>query len=186
MNITEQLSPGPEQSKDVEVKPEKSTEKTHIDKEELETKTDDSEVKIEALKQKAQHEAKSGAEINIEDNQPVQRQTMINKELKLLALKRTLVRLRSQLSRPQRKFSEFVHQPTVDKTSRIAEKTVGRPYGILMGGITSLAGSSILLYTAKHYGFSYNLSVFIILFVAGYFVGLIIEALVKVVKKKKR
>ena len=99
---------------------------------------------------------------------------------------RTLNRKRKDLPAPQRVLSRVVHTKPVEILSTAGEKTVARPAGILGGGLTALAGSAATLYMAKHYGFRYNLLLFILLFAAGYLVATVLELLVAMVKRAGR
>jgi hypothetical protein len=100
--------------------------------------------------------------------------------------KRTLVSVQKQLSAPSRAFSKVVHNPAIDRASAAAEKTVARPKGILVGGLAAFIGCLYTLYLAKHYGFRYNLLLFIILFVTGYVVTTFIEIAAIVIKRTFR
>jgi hypothetical protein len=102
----------------------------------------------------------------------------INRELKSITLRRELKDIRRQLPRPQRVLSKVVHQPVVRVISETAGNSVTRPSGLLGGGLVAFLGTSGYLYLAKHFGFTYNYLVFLILFVGGFFVGLILELVV--------
>jgi len=101
--------------------------------------------------------------------------TLVTAELVRSAQKRTLTRIRKQLSAPDKVLSRIVHQPIVDAVSEVGAKTVARPSGVLSGGIIALIGTSVYLYIAKHYGYTYNFLVFALLFVSGFLLGLVIE-----------
>lgn len=88
-----------------------------------------------------------------------------------------LQRLRRHETKPERALSRIVHQPAVRVVSEAASKTVSRPSGLLGGGIVALLGTSGYLYLAKHTGFSYNYTVFLLLFVGGFLVGVALETL---------
>ncbi len=183
--MTERAPAHHEHSKNKEVATEPAVESRVEHHEHHEHHEADSSAKIEALKQKAEREAVSKHKVQVDAKEPIHSQTIINRELKLLTLKRTLSRLRRHLSGPEKVFSKIIHQPAVDKVSRAGEKTIARPYGILAAGVTALLGSSILLLTAKHYGFRYNLSVFFILLATGYLGGTFLEVLVRALNKKR-
>ncbi len=91
------------------------------------------------------------------------------------AFKRSLKTVRAKLPAPARAFSKIIHNETVDTISNVGAQTIARPSGVLGGGIVAFAGSLILLYVSKHYGFRYNYLVMIILFVAGFAAGSLIE-----------
>jgi hypothetical protein len=110
----------------------------------------------------------------------------INRELKQITLRRELQYIRRQLPAPQRALSKIVHQPAVRAVSENAGKTVSRPSGLLGGGLVALIGTSSYLYLAKHIGFTYNYGVFLVLFVAGFAVGLGLELLVHLATSRRR
>lgn len=133
--------------------------------------------------------AKKSAEINVEqlaeDNNGM---TILgtHHELKNQSYKKKMKQIRSQLSTPERSFSEFIHQPLINNLSEVGSKTIFRASGILGGSITALLGSLIFIYTAKHYGFSYNYLVFFMLFAGGFVVGLLGEVLIRLYKRHPR
>jgi len=132
---------------------------------------------IDVIRQKINEEEAKTAEIRFDakaedDNK---HPLYINGQLKSEALRRTLNRARKHLSGPDRVLSKAIHQPTVDAISKVAEQTIARPTGLLTGSILALAGSSFLLWSAKHYGYRYNYLTVLLLFVAGYAAGLVIE-----------
>jgi hypothetical protein len=102
------------------------------------------------------------------------------------AYARTMKRVRGRLNGPERLLSRVVHQPAVDAVSNALSKTVARPSAILGAGTTALLGSSLLLYFAKRYGFTYNYLVFFILIAAGLIAGLLIEFVVRIVSRAQR
>lgn len=136
-------------------------------------KLDDIRSKIETeAADKQEHSARKKQEKESkEKDQP----TYVNKELKDLAYQRTLRRTQKKLPAPARVLSKVIHQPAIEAASEIAGKTVARPSGILTGGIIAFLGGSVFLWAARHYGFEYNFLLFAILFVGGYFLGLLIE-----------
>lgn len=109
----------------------------------------------------------------------------INRELKDTAYQRTLSRTRRQMSAPSRTFSKIVHQPAVEAVSDTMATTVARPSGILAGGITAFIGSSLFLWISRHYGYEYNFLLFSLLFIGGFFIGLIIELVLRFTAKKR-
>lgn len=184
--MSEKLPVTPERHdhKEVEPRVEHHVEKHAEHHEQGQSEKVESKAKIESLTQHAKQEAISGQDVSVEDKAPAHSQIMINKELKMDTFKRTLTEIRHKLSKPERTLSKVVHQPLVDKLSHVGEKTIARPSGILGAGLIALIGSTVVLYAARHYGFSYNLSVFFILLLVGYLAGLVIELLLRLVRKK--
>ncbi len=129
------------------------------------------------IRSKIETEAKSKKEKSEhhKDKHESDKPVFVNKELKNLAYQRTLRRTQSKLSAPSRAFSKVIHQPTVENVSEFAGKTIARPSGILMGGISAFIGSSIFLWAARYYGYEYNFLLFALFFVGGFFIGLFVE-----------
>ncbi len=134
---------------------------------------------IETLKHKVETEAKSRKTVKLDETsekQPHQHH-LVTTELRADALRRSLQRARKHLNPADKALSKAIHQPVIDAVSKVGEKTIARPTGILAGSIVALIGTSYVLYMAKHYGFQYNYWIIVVLFVGGYAVGLIIEIL---------
>ncbi len=102
---------------------------------------------------------------------------VINKAVKQQAYKKTLKHVQRQLPRSQRTFSKFIHNNVVEKVSDVSSKTIARPSGLLGGGFFALLGTSLVVWMSRHYGFKYNFFVYIALVIAGFFAGLLLEAL---------
>ena len=109
-----------------------------------------------------------------------------NKFLQKVSLKRELDSIRRKESVPERALSRIVHQPAVRAVSEAAGKTISRPSGLLGGGIVAFLGSSAYLYLAYHIGFTYRPTVFTVMLVAGFIVGLILEFFIRLVTKSKQ
>ena len=110
----------------------------------------------------------------------------VNRELKAITLRRELQQIRRKLPAPQRALSQVIHQPAIRAVSAAASNSVSRPSGLLGGGIVAFLGCISYLYLAKHIGFSYNYFVFLLLFVAGFGVGLVLELAVWAVTRRHR
>ncbi len=146
--------------------------------------TDDA---LETLRHNIETQAFSSKEVAVGEKQESSNAShsfAAHKQLKVDAYKRGLKHIQSRLHGPDRVFSKVVHQDKIDKLSGLAGQTVARPSGILAGGLCALIGSSIALYMARHYGFRYNFSVFIVLFIGGYFLGLLLELTGRLVKRR--
>jgi len=140
---------------------------------------------VEEIRQEIKQEAISAKELS-PDKTPennVKESFLANKELKTEALRRSLRHTRKHLPAPDRALSKVIHQPVIDVISKVGGSTIARPSGVLTGSIIALLGSSYLLYSAKHYGFTYNYLVIFILFGGGWALGLVIELLIYGVRK---
>jgi translation elongation factor EF-G len=155
-----------------------------------ETAAEKSEVKsheeIEQIRLHAEHEAKSATEIQREashgsttqENEPA----FINYELKEIAYQRILKRARRHLPTYSRAMSRVIHQPLVDNVSEVVGKTVGRPSGIIGGGLMALVGTTIYYVLTRHFGYSYNPFVFLFLMIVGFIIGWSSEVIFKMLK----
>lgn len=107
------------------------------------------------------------------------------KELKADAYRRTVHKVRGHLRPAERALSKVIHSDVMEPINEISSKTLARPSGVLGGGIAALVGSGFILYLAKRYGFRYNFTTFLILLVFGFVTGLTVEALVRLVRRKR-
>jgi translation elongation factor EF-G len=150
-------------------------------------KAEKSSEEIEKISQDAHHEAKSTEEMLHEANKgsttEEKEPPLITFELKEIAYQRLLKRARRHLPTYSRTMSKIIHQPAVDAVSEAVSKTIGRPSGIIGGGLLALAGTSIYYYLAKHYGYSYNSFVFLLLMSVGFVIGWSAEVIFKLLKK---
>lgn len=109
-----------------------------------------------------------------------------SKELSTQNFSRRLTSVRRNLSAPERQFSKIIHQPAVEKTSDFVGKTVARPSGILFGGIFSFVLSFGAYLLARYLGGELRFSIFMVTFVGGYLLGLILELIWRFVRVRKR
>jgi low affinity Fe/Cu permease len=154
-------------------------------KEVAEKQAETSTETITNLESVARTEAISGKEVTIgekEASQPTH--SGVHRELKNVAYARSMERIRSNLSAPSRMLSKIVHNPAIDAVSNGLAKTATRPSGILGGSIAALIGSLGLVYFSSHYGIAYNYTVFLVLYIAGYLLAVIVEAIVRMLRSK--
>lgn len=145
--------------------------------------------KLESIRSTIESEAKSKNETDDKQKREKERSevdqpTLVNKELKNIAYRRTLKRTQSKLKAPERVFSKFIHNPVVEAVSEVGGKTIARPSGVLLGGIFAFLGSSAFLWIVRHYGYEYNYLLFALFFVGGFFVGLAVELGLKLASRK--
>ncbi len=141
---------------------------------------------VAELAKKADEEAALGKELPIHEKAGTQPSDLyVTKELKQLSWVRAITRVRKQLPLPEKMLSKAIHQPTVEAVSKVAGQTVARPSGILMGGLCAFLGSSFFLLMAKYYGFRYNYLMFVLFFAGGFAVGLILELVFSVFRRRK-
>ena len=107
----------------------------------------------------------------------------ITKRIKKQQYKQTLGEVQSQLPKAERRFSKVIHQPAIEAISEFSSKTIARPKPIIGGALIALVGSLSVLLIARHVGFSVPNSIFIILFVGGYLLAVIVELFIGGAKK---
>jgi hypothetical protein len=141
---------------------------------------------IEAIRHSIDKEARKAAEHPVDKAAEAPKEHyFVNKELKAESFRRTLNRARKHLSAPEQLLSKTIHKPAIDTASKAAEKTVARPYPLLVGGFVAVVMSGYMLYAAKHYGHNYNYLLVFMLFLGGYVAGLILEPAIRLVRRHK-
>ena len=109
----------------------------------------------------------------------------VHQQLKTNAYTQTLRTIQRRLPRTDQAFSKVIHNRRVEVASEFAAKSVARPSGILGGAVCAGIGSALLVYITRHYGFPYNYTMFIVFFVGGYGVGLLLELAVRLLHRRK-
>lgn len=183
--MSEKLHQSPEQSLPL---PEVAQESEANLKRLQEAARNDTEVSselVQGLEAAAKTEAVSGREMNITETEGSHQSPLgVHSQIKEVAYDRSMEKIRSTLPKPARAFSKLIHAPAVDAISEGVGKTIARPSGILGGGVAALIGSLVLVYITRHYGFTYNYLIFILLYIGGYCFGLFIELIFKTFKRK--
>lgn len=185
--MSERLRNGPEhksENLDLSAEIEKNLKRVEAEAEKSFAEKPDSK----EIRNKIEQQAISGKEITVGEKQstaPTQEFGAYT-EMKSQAYKSSLGRIRQRLSGPERILSKAMHNKAVDSVSEVLGKTAARPSGVLGGGIAALAGSSILLYMAKKYGFEYNFFIFFVLLGMGFAAGVFAELLIRFFVKSKR
>ncbi len=141
---------------------------------------------LEHLLEKAEAHAEASETLAVEshDTRPDESLLGLQQSLKSSAYHHTLLRIQQHLPSYTRQFSRVTHNKTVEAISSASAQTIARPSGILGGSLCAFIGNLTLLYYAKHYGFSFNYAMFIILFAGGYLIGVFIELVVWAVFKR--
>ncbi len=109
----------------------------------------------------------------------------VTRDLKQRAYWRTIHRIRSKLAPYERLASRVLHQPLIDSTSGIVAQTIARPSGLLGGAIAALLASVVLLILTKRIGIDYNYFIVFIFFGGGFLVGLLLEAIYKIIHPRR-
>lgn len=157
-------------------------------RERAENSAEKSPEEVKDVKRSVEAHAVSGKELSVGENESTStgNSTPLNqKEIKLHTYNKTMRRVRRKLTKSERTLSKVVHNKTIEAVSDVSSKTVARPSGIIGGGISALCGSLFLLYMTKNYGFEYNYFLFVLFFVGGFFVGMAIEAFIRLSSSKQ-
>ncbi|MFI5240669.1 MAG: hypothetical protein ACHQUB_03095 [Candidatus Saccharimonadia bacterium] len=97
----------------------------------------------------------------------------------------TLRSVQRHLNPVSRKFSQYIHNPIVDRTSEIASTTIARPSVLLGATSTAFLLGGFLYITARLNGFSLSGSEFIFSLIVGGLLGLLVEGTAKLFKPHK-
>lgn len=150
---------------------EKSREKEDSNKEKLEARKS-----IDTLAISGKEKAPSGSE------QKQQRQA-VSSAHKRQTYEATMKRVEAQLPNYQRTFSRFVNNPRVDRVSNVVGRTIARPSGIVGGGLFAVVGLLVLTYYANEIGFALSGTEFILLLVAGWAIGIVLDLVLTTVRR---
>ena len=177
--MSEKLKSTPENSIDTEawhnVNNEKSTEMAKslekaIEKEKSSAENENN-IKHEAIELATRHEneqAEKRQPKETKEDKPLTKKDIDN------SYKKTMANVQNQLSAPSRAFSKVIHNPIVEKTSDAIGNTIARPNLIISGALGAIA-SVFVYFIAKRYGYLLSGSEVIVLFVAGWSIGAVIE-----------
>lgn len=105
----------------------------------------------------------------------------LQRSLRSSAYSQYLSKHRSDLPWFWRSFSLIAQRPSIESFSNYLEDYITRPLYLLSASSLCLIGLAIYVFTAKHYGFSYNYWFGIIFFGMGYVFGLLTHLLIKLI-----
>jgi hypothetical protein len=139
---------------------------------------------LDKILEKVEREAISSKDTDIEkvsaDSQPEFFTSYVSKA----ALQNNLARIQQKLSKPEKQFSRFVHNPRIDQISELAGQSVARPSGLLFGGLFAFLVSLAVLIACKYYGYEYNYLLGMAGFAGGFFLGITLELLYRLVPRR--
>ncbi len=142
---------------------------------------------LEDIRAEALDKSQSSEEMTLSQEESVEEPDaplLVNADLKNIKYRRTLQSVRKDLKPTERVLSKVIHNQTVDAVSEVAGKTIARPSGFLTGAIFAFVGSSVYLWLTKHYGYQYNFLFFVMLFAAGFGIGLLVEGALRLAHRK--
>ncbi|HSX14348.1 MAG TPA: hypothetical protein VLE72_00340 [Candidatus Saccharimonadales bacterium] len=176
----EQEPKSPEQGEfstpELEAKPE-STSPEHYTESEA-----DRGRKVEAARQSLERETKSVDTLKPKEAEPAKKEpTGLDRKA---AYADTMATLQRHLPTFSRGFSKVIHNPVIDKTSEVVGSTVLRPSITLGATSTALLVGGFTYFLAKHYGYSLSGSAMLLSLVIGGLIGLLIEGLSKLFRRK--
>lgn len=174
--------------KSLELQPSRPEHKLSAEKSQSESEPSPQKA-IEELSRSAESLSLSSKEVSLPktESRPDEHEpssSYVNKELRAMALQRTMIRVRKQLNPADKLMSKVIHIPVVEKISETASKTVARPSGLLGGGLLAVVGTTVYYYLSRRFGYEYNFSAFLVLVSFGFLAGLAIELVGKLLKNK--
>src|SRR5665213_1678621 len=111
--------------------------------------------------------------------------SLVSADLKKSTFHKEIKHIRRKLTPNERVMSRLIHQPFIRTVSEVSSKTISRPSGLLGGGVVAFLGTSGYLYLTKDIGIKYNYTVFLVLLVLGFIVGLVLEALIRLTRQRR-
>ena len=102
----------------------------------------------------------------------------VTQQDKKTTLNRKLKQVQRELPVTDRALSKVIHQKTIRAVSEASAKTLTRPSGLLGGGLLAFIGTSAYLFFTKYIGIPYNYGIFVLLFIGGFILGLLLELVV--------
>lgn len=127
------------------------------------------------VRAEVKEQAISGAEYHKPHSEQRQHTAPLTKKDKAHSFNSVMHHARQEMSRPERTFSKFIHQPGVEKASEVLGKTVARPSGIAGAAIASFIGLLSVYSVARFAGFQLSGSEMPLLLAIGFGAGLFIE-----------
>jgi len=97
----------------------------------------------------------------------------------------TLASLQNRMTPGEKKFSRFIHNPTIEKTSNLLESTIMRPSVVMGTTWTALIVGIIFYATARIYGFKLSGSEMLLALAGGAILGLTLEGIWLFIRRKK-
>jgi hypothetical protein len=117
------------------------------------------------------------------DDEPSARS--VNKKLLKNNFDKEISHIRKKMNSLDKVGSKIIHQPNIRSLSEVSSKTLTRPSGLLGGGIVAFLGTGTYLYYTKHIGLKYNYTIFLLLLVGGFIIGLLIEAFIRIIRGRR-
>ncbi len=136
-----------------------------------------------SAREAAEKEAISGKEAAPDGSEKKSSRQPVHRNHKQMTYKATMRRVEGKLPSYQRSFSKVINNDTVDKVSNVASKTVARPSGIIGGSVVAFLALLIVTFYASRYGWEVSGSEFIVFLVVGWALGLMAEAVLKLVRR---
>lgn len=94
-----------------------------------------------------------------------------SKQARKKAYESIMKQTQAEMSAPERAFSQFIHNPVIDKVSSVAANTIARPDAILSGSIFAFLLTLVIYLIAKQSGYPLTGTETIAAFIAGWVLG---------------
>ena len=160
----------------------KRLEREYSSEKDPQNKIETSEARSEVLEALAEKEPAS--ENEKETPPPPSDHRVITPHEKELSYKTTMRTIQKEMTPGERNFSKFIHNPVIENISEVTGKTIARPNSILFGSLGAFFVVLAVYLTARYMGFRLSGSEFIVVFVLGWFAGLVFDLLRKMITGK--
>lgn len=155
----------------------------------LALKHEAAEKKLTAEKEKRELEhSKEKEKIKAEKNEEIPEKkdpSSYTPDQKKAVYKKEISKAQAQLSRGSRAFSKVIHNTAVEKVSDAAGKTVFRPSALIGGAVTGLVLGILVYIVARYYGYAIPGLFLSLLLVVGAVLGVIVEFVVGLFRRKE-
>lgn len=125
--------------------------------------------------EKATHEKENHVQETHREQSPAERRGPASKHERAASYNKTMREVRSQMSAPSRAFSDFIHNPVVEKVSDTVGGTVARPNAVLSGSISAFMFTLVIYLIARFNGYPLSGAETIASFVAGWLIGILFD-----------
>ena len=143
---------------------------------------------LEIVKTKLELQAEKAAkhrEYHKANNTPKTHHSYITTKIKNQRYKETLAQTQSELSKPDKYISRFIHMSFIYDVSELISKTIFRPIALLINGLVTLIIGLAVIFWGRRIGLDYPNTIFIVIFIVVYPISLILDIVISIINKRK-
>jgi len=134
---------------------------------------------IDTVRKKIENVALPGENLKFKETENPTHHHYLTAKIKQEYYEQTIQDIRPYLSNSQKSLSKIVHNHVVENISELGAKTIARPVCLFTAATVTLLSSVLIILIARKVGFGLPNSIFILLFMIGYVLGLVVEIIIK-------